>query len=172
MTLPARRLRFPHPWHVVALALVPALALAACAEEPSPTPGPLSTPPSPSATATTEPSPSAADVSVAPSAAPSASARTIADEPGPLALEVVADGLASPIGFATVPDGTLLVHERGGRVVQLDPATGEQSVFLDLSDRVLAGGEQGLLGLVLDPEWPEVARAVVHYTDPAGDTVV
>jgi glucose/arabinose dehydrogenase len=35
-----------------------------------------------------------------------------------------------------------------------------------------SGGERGLLGLALHPAWPQVARAFVHYTDLAGDTVL
>jgi glucose/arabinose dehydrogenase len=95
----------------------------------------------------------------------------IAGEPPPLALEEVASGLASPINIAATPDGLLLVNERNGRVVAVDPATGETSVFLDLTDRVLGGGEQGLLGLALHPDWPDTPRAFVHYTDLDGNTV-
>jgi glucose/arabinose dehydrogenase len=144
-------------------------ALAGCSAS-SPTSAPASSPPSEGAGS--EP-PSEAPASAAPSdAAPSGSAGATPDGPGPIALEPIADHLASPIGFATVPDGSLLVHERRGRVVQIDPATGEQSVFLDIEDRVGAGGEQGLLGLALHPDWPAVADAFVNYTDNDGNTVV
>ena len=43
---------------------------------------------------------------------------------------------------------------------------------VDLTDRVRVGGEQGLLGLVLHPLWPDVPRAFIHYSDEAGDTVL
>jgi glucose/arabinose dehydrogenase len=147
-----------------------AAVLAACsAASPSPVPAT----PLPSEAPASEAPPSEAPASVGPSAPdPTGTAPAILDDPGPIALEVVAEGLASPIGFATVPDGSLLVHERGGRVVLLDPSSGEQADFLDLSDRILAGGEQGLLGLALHPEWPEVAEAFVHYSDLEGNTVV
>ncbi len=42
--------------------------------------------------------------------------------------------------------------------------------FLDLSGRISAGGEQGLLGLAFYPDYATSGRFVVHYTDPAGDT--
>ena len=42
--------------------------------------------------------------------------------------------------------------------------------FLDLSGRISAGGEQGLLGLAFYPDYATNGRFVVHYTDPAGDT--
>jgi glucose/arabinose dehydrogenase len=59
-------------------------------------------------------------------------------------------------------------------VIAVDPATGESAIVVDLADRVIGSGEQGLLGLALHPEWPEVPRAFVHYSDRAtgGDTAV
>ena len=125
------------------------------------TPTPISTPTPPPATAT--PRPTATPVP------------TIADQPPALALDAVGTGFASPIGIASASGGWLLVNERAGRVVALDPATGGTAVALDLTDRVLNGGqfgEQGLLGLVLHPDWPDDGRAFVHYNDRNGDTVV
>jgi glucose/arabinose dehydrogenase len=135
---------------------------------------------------TPPPSPSAGtDVSLAPtdtaqpSASPSVtatqspSAEPIAEEPPPLALEEVASGLDAPISIAPTPDGLLLVNERVGRVVALDPASGDTSVTLDITDRVQSGAsEQGLLGLALHPDWPDVPRAFVHYSDLGGHTVL
>jgi glucose/arabinose dehydrogenase len=103
---------------------------------------------------------------------PSATPRDIADDPGAVALEIVAEGLAAPIGIATAPDGWLLVHERNGRAVAVDTTSGAVRLALDLTDRVLGGGEQGLLGLVLHPGWPEVPRGFVHYSDLDGNTVL
>jgi glucose/arabinose dehydrogenase len=103
---------------------------------------------------------------------PAASDDAIAPDPPPLALEEVATGLASPINITATPDGLLLVNERDGRVVTVDPAGGPTAVALDISDRVLGGGEQGLLGLALHPDWPATPRAYVHYTDRNGDTVL
>ncbi len=95
----------------------------------------------------------------------------IAADPPALALEPVATGLASPINIAGVPDGRLLVNERDGRVVVVDPSSGATATALDISDRVLGQGEQGLLGLALDPEWPEDPSVYIHYTDDGGHTV-
>ena len=44
--------------------------------------------------------------------------------------------------------------------------------FLDISDRVSRGSEQGLLGLAFDPNYIRNGRFFVHYTDRSGDTVV
>ena len=100
-----------------------------------------------------------------------ASLPPISDEPPPLDLTQVG-AFNEPIGIATAPEGWLLVNERPGRVMALHPGSGETSVAVDLTDRVRVGGEQGLLGLVLHPLWPDVPRAFVHYTDEAGDTVL
>jgi len=146
---------------------LPALAmvglLAACAT------------PSPSPTSPSSPSGSSASSSAAPSptgAPPSPAASAITGEPPPLAVEPVASGILDPIGILGAPDGTLLVNERAGRILAIDPATGDSSTFLDISDRVLGGGEQGLLGLALDPAWPEEGRAFVHYTGRDGNPVL
>ena len=44
--------------------------------------------------------------------------------------------------------------------------------FLDLSDRLTAGGERGLLGLAFHPDFPDDPRFFVNYTDLDGNTVV
>jgi glucose/arabinose dehydrogenase len=120
------------------------------------TPTPVPATPSPAATATAEPTP-----------------EPIGDEPPPLTLTSVAEGLNAPISLEVTPDGWLFVNERNGRVVAVDPETGDTSVALDITDRVLGGGEQGLLGLAVHPEWAgENLRAFVHYSDRNGDTVV
>ncbi len=155
----------------VALAVL--LATVACTG-PGPTPIPSRAPSStasPTLDATpAEPSPPPSEAA-SPSAAPSE--REIAADPGAIALEIVAEGLSAPIGLERTPDGLVLVHERGGRVLIVDPETGERSDFLDITDRVLAaGGEQGLLGVAVDPYWPSALRAYIHYTDGNGNTVV
>ena len=100
------------------------------------------------------------------------SADPIAGEPPALELELVADGLAAPIGATGTPEGWILVNEQDGRVVAVNPADGRTEIALDIADRVSGGGEQGLLGLALHPDWPEVERAFVHYSDLNGDTVL
>ena len=100
---------------------------------------------------------------------PEETAEPIAEDPPPLALEQVASGLTSPINITVTPDGWLLVNERIGRVIAVDPETGSTEVSLDITDRVLEGHEQGLLGLALHPDWPDDPRAYVHYSSREGD---
>ena len=152
------------PWlrrSIVGL-LTCALAVACAAPASSPS---SSAPVSDDAT----PSPAATD---APSDSPPATGTPIADEPPPLALETVAEGLSQPIGIATAPGGWLLVQEQAGRLTAIHPASGDRAVAVDLTDRVLAGGERGLLGVALHPDWPDVGRAFVHYTARDTDAVL
>lgn len=149
--------------------LLMSLALAACSTPASPSAPERSVASrsqdgsTPSAAASASPSPDDPDESNAPTSAP---------EPPPLALEEVASGLADPINIAAAPGGWLLVNERAGRVIAVNPDTGETAVALDIGDRVLGEGERGLLGLALHPDWPEAERAFVHYSDRNGDTVI
>ena len=83
-------------------------------------------------------------------------------------------GLAfEPFGTAKQPtsifslpgDDRVFVAERFGQV-RVFAADGTSSTFLDLTDRVLAGGiEQGLLGLTFHPEYATNGRFYVYYTD-------
>jgi glucose/arabinose dehydrogenase len=112
----------------------------------------------------------------APTGAPetSSSAAPVAAEPPALAIELVTDTLEDPISVTGSPDGWLIVNERAGRLVAVNPSTGVTAVALDITDRVQGGGEQGLLGFALHPDWPDVRRAFVHYSGRAsdGDTVI
>ncbi len=131
---------------------------------------PTTAPASPSPTDSPEPTDTARP-SAAPTATPEPTPEPISEEPPALTLTAVGSGFASPISIAAAPDGWLLVNERAGRVVALDPSSGTTAVVVDLTARVLGDGEQGLLGLVLHPAWPDQPRAFVHYTDRGGDSV-
>jgi glucose/arabinose dehydrogenase len=162
MELPRRRI----------VTLLMSLWLAACGA-PAPTPSEEAVP---TATAGTTPTPMPSPRTPPPSEAatptPVPTLAPIAEDPPALALEAVAGGLADPIGITTGPDGWLLVQEQNGRVIAVELASGATSVALDLTDRVLGGGERGLLGLALHPDWPDDGRAFVHYSDRNGDTVL
>jgi glucose/arabinose dehydrogenase len=150
-------------------ALLLAVVLAACS-----TPAATS---DPSAAVTAGTTPDATPSSTAePTSSPSieATPEPVANRPPPLVLEEVASGLSSPINITAASDGWLLVNERGGRVVAVHTESGATEVSLDITDRVLGQGEQGLLGLALHPDWPDDPRAFVHYSarQGGGDTVL
>jgi glucose/arabinose dehydrogenase len=150
-------------------ALLLAMMVAACSM-PSPSAGP----PTASTRGATPAAPESASPAETAGTSAEPSGEPIAEDPPPLVLKEVASGLNAPINITATPDGWLLVNERIGRVIAIDPETGSTQVSLDITDRVLGDGEQGLLGLALHPDWPDDARAYVHYSsrDGDGDTVL
>lgn len=93
----------------------------------------------------------------------------------PLRLEPVLSGLLSPLFVTHAGDGSyrLFALERGGRILLLRPGESAPRLFLDLTSRVLAGGERGLLGLAFHPRYRETGRLFVHYTrQPDGASVI
>ncbi len=91
-----------------------------------------------------------------------------------LELDVVAEGLDSPLGITNAGDGSdrLFVTEQVGRIRIVDGGELVTEPFLDVSELVVAGGEQGLLGLAFHPDYQDNGRFFVNYTDTDGDTVV
>jgi glucose/arabinose dehydrogenase len=152
-------------WRWLAV-LVVCVGLVGCVAAPSPSPISSGLVASPSGSPSSTPSLTAAPTPPGASKMP-----TVAADPPPLALELVTEDVDRPIGITADPDGRLLVNEQVGRIVAIGP-DGSASPFADLTDRIIAGGERGLLGLALHPGWPAVPRAFVHYTDFGGDTAV
>jgi glucose/arabinose dehydrogenase len=87
-------------------------------------------------------------------------------------LKEVGAGFERPVVIAPLPgDGRLLVVQKTGRIVFLEDGKAGP-VFLDLSDGVSTGNEQGLLGLAFDPSFAQNGKLYVDYTDKRGDTQI
>jgi glucose/arabinose dehydrogenase len=89
-------------------------------------------------------------------------------------LQLVASGLSAPL-YLTAPTGDvsrLFIVEQTGAIKVFKDGALLPTPFLDLSGQLVAGGEQGLLGLAFDPDYATNGRFVVHYTDLEGDTRV
>ncbi len=84
----------------------------------------------------------------------------------------VAEGLRQPLDLQSVSGDRerLYVVEQGGRIRVIRNGQLQAASFLDISDRVSAGGERGLLGLAFHPRFPVNGRFFVNYTDRRGDT--
>jgi glucose/arabinose dehydrogenase len=159
MSRAARRPR-PNAPHTLALVGL-VLLLAGCAgQSPSALASrPVATQSAPASTAGASVEPTAASPSVTPA------------DPDRLRLEQIVGGLADPIGVTAANDGSgrLFVNERGGRVRVIGPGgTLRADPFVDLSGRILAGSERGLLGLAFHPDFADNRRLFVHYSR-AGD---
>ena len=100
--------------------------------------------------------------------------------PGAVAFEtsVLVSGLKGPWEITWGPDDMLWVTERtAGRIDRIDPKTGDKRVAITLPDVVANSGQDGLLGLALDPglgKGQDVVYAFYTYQDmtrPADPTV-
>jgi glucose/arabinose dehydrogenase len=79
-----------------------------------------------------------------------------------------------PVHFAQPPgQRELYVVEKGGTIRVIDAQGGvREEPFLDISDQVSTGFEQGLLSVAFPPDYETAGRFYVDYTDTAGDTRV
>jgi len=89
-----------------------------------------------------------------------------------LDVERIATGLNRPLWVGAAPGdpGALWVLEQPGRVVRIED--GRRTTLLDMSERVLTGAEQGLLGIAFDPDFATSGRLFLHWSDRRGDTRV
>ena len=71
-----------------------------------------------------------------------------------------------------VEPGRLYVVEQRGTIRVVERGRVRSGFFLDVRNRVTAGGEQGLLGLAFDPRYATNRLIYVNFTDGAGDTRV
>jgi glucose/arabinose dehydrogenase len=132
-----------------AVAVAALAALAACGSDPAaPTPG--QSPPSGTCSAT-----------------------PVSGTPNLTTVRVVA-GLRSPVDLQAPPGdrARLFAVEQAGRIRIIRGGAIADPPFLDISGRISAGGERGLLGLAFHPRYSETGRFYVNYTDRQGDTRV
>jgi glucose/arabinose dehydrogenase len=91
-----------------------------------------------------------------------------------LSLEPLVSGLRDPLALTHAGDGSgrIFVAEQEGAIRVIRDGALVDEPFLDISERIKAGGEQGLLGLAFHPDFPTDPRFFVNYTDTKGDTRV
>ncbi|MCW2998942.1 MAG: glucose/sorbosone dehydrogenase-like protein [Solirubrobacterales bacterium] len=73
----------------------------------------------------------------------------------------------APLYVTGAPGDTrrLFVVEQGGKIRVVRAGRTLRRPFLDISSRVTAGGEQGLLSVAFAPDYPSSGRFYVYYTD-------
>jgi glucose/arabinose dehydrogenase len=86
-------------------------------------------------------------------------------------LRRIASGLSQPVFLTHVPDDSsrLFVVEKTGRIRIIRDGVLLPTAFLDLSDSVSSGSEQGLLGMAFSPDYATSGRFYVSYTSPHGN---
>jgi len=91
-----------------------------------------------------------------------------------LKSRVYATGLSSPIAFVQDPtrNSRQFVVEQGGRIRVIESGVIQPADFLDLRGAIVSGGEQGLLGMAVSPDYASTGRFYVNFTNPAGNTVI
>jgi glucose/arabinose dehydrogenase len=79
---------------------------------------------------------------------------------------------ANPLAVTAPPrdQRRIFVAEQGGRIRVVRGGRVLRRPFLDVSRRIVSGGEQGLLGLAFAPDYHRSRRFYVHYSNRSGDT--
>lgn len=80
---------------------------------------------------------------------------------------LVTPGLMTPMSLAFLPDGSgrMVIVEQAGRIRSWD---GVSLSLLHTMTEVVSGGERGLLGVEVDPDWPSRPYLYVYYTANVG----
>ncbi|WP_246228836.1 PQQ-dependent sugar dehydrogenase [Mycolicibacterium psychrotolerans] len=78
---------------------------------------------------------------------------------------VVASGLNRPVDFRFLPDGRIVVAEKGGTIKVVDNTTGTAQTLVTLP--VLTQGERGINGITVDPAFASNGALYVAYTTTA-----
>lgn len=95
---------------------------------------------------------------------------------GAFRVRRVGSGFTAPLGLIPLPDnsGRVLVAEQAGRIRILNPATGaiDPVPLLDIASTISSGGERGLLGLALSPDFSGNRMLYINVTNLAGNTEI
>jgi glucose/arabinose dehydrogenase len=83
---------------------------------------------------------------------------------------VVVSGLTNPTDMEFAPDGSRLFVTEDAGILRIARPGGTLSTFLDISTKVDAKGERGLLALTFDPDFSTNGYIYLHYTRKATST--
>lgn len=88
-------------------------------------------------------------------------------------LEEFATGLTRPVEITNANDSRLFVVQQTGIIKIIQPNGNINSTdFLNITSKVLYGGERGLLGLAFHPQYATNGYFFVYYNNTAGNIVV
>jgi len=78
--------------------------------------------------------------------------------------DVLVTNIGGPTAIAFTPDGRLLITTQGGQLRVYQNGNLQGAPALDLSSRVCANGERGLLGVAVDPDFTNNRFIYLYYT--------
>ena len=85
--------------------------------------------------------------------------------PEQFVAETVVTGLVDPVNIVTMPDGRMLVLEKGGRVKMFNPALDQPTTQIILGvGAIQTAGERGLASIALDPDFSNNGYLYLYYT--------
>ena len=88
-----------------------------------------------------------------------------------LKLEVITEGLHSPVAAAFSPGGLMLVCEQTGQIRVIENNKLIEQAFLNLESKLVkmsgAYDERGLLGIALHPDYAKNKKFYVYYSAPS-----
>ncbi len=85
-------------------------------------------------------------------------------DPSRFEVTPLATGLRQPMELAVAPDGTVYYIELEGQLKSIDPKTRAVSIVGEL--KITTAQENGLIGLALDPKFPENNWIYLQYSPP------
>ena len=93
---------------------------------------------------------------------------------GDIKVVLYASGFSAPLAVVQDPTNRSVqfVVEQGGRIRVVQNGVVLGTDFLNLSGAISSGGERGLLGMALAPDYASSGRFFVNFTNTAGHTVV
>jgi glucose/arabinose dehydrogenase len=105
--------------------------------------------------------------SASPSETAQSTGSTTTTPPETVALETLATGFDAPVAVEFAPDtDRAYVADQVGRIAVYESGELRSDPFLDVRDSIEYGGEKGLLGLALHPDFAENRRLYVRYSAP------
>ena len=161
--------------HVVSTGLAAVALLGGCGSTgPNGSAAPPRTGASPSPAASAGATGSSPAASGSPPPAPGSAATSFDPSRITVGFDEIAGGLEDPLAITNAGDGSgrLFIAEQSGSIRIVRDGALAAAPFLDISDRISAGGERGLLGVAFHPDFPDDPRVFVDYTDDNGDTRV
>ncbi|GEJ43422.1 PQQ-dependent sugar dehydrogenase [Chryseobacterium sp. ON_d1] len=88
-------------------------------------------------------------------------------------LEEFVTGLTNPVEITNANDSRLFVVQQNGIIKIIQPnGTVNSTQFLNISSKIIFGGERGLLGLAFHPQYSTNGYFFVYYNNTAGNVTV